>query len=113
MNKCDYCDHVEMCAWREELNGDGCEFYSEGDQWIPVSERLPEKDGKYLVWYESGYREDYDLDEIGIEPFEVDDEGFGFEQERYDPISFAVVGVDWVEIRVVAWMPLPEPYKGE
>ena len=39
-------------------------------QWIPVSEKLPEKDGDYLVTYEKGYAEDYDLGNIGIAGFD-------------------------------------------
>lgn len=30
MNTCDLCNHVEMCAWRKELNEQGCEFYDDG-----------------------------------------------------------------------------------
>ena len=56
-------------------------------EWIPVSERLPEKDGQYLVTYD---RED----EIKVNISYFDRHGF------------------WVG-NVVAWMPLPEPYKAE
>lgn len=82
-------------------------------QWIPCSERLPEEDGKYIVCYEEGYREDYGFDEIGIAPFEVDSEGFGIWQERFDLGTLGSLGSDWVDIPVIAWMPLPEEYKGE
>lgn len=30
MEKCDYCNHVEMCGWRDVLNGQGCAFFDEG-----------------------------------------------------------------------------------
>lgn len=79
-------------------------------RWIPCSEFLPEKDGDYLAWYEEGYREDYGIDEIGISPFEEDCGGFGVWQERYDPVSLGYLDSEWVEIKVLAWMPLPEPY---
>lgn len=46
-------------------------------RWIPVTERLPEKDGDYLVCYEDGYREDYGFNEIGIAPYEDDCGSFG------------------------------------
>lgn len=68
------------------------------EKWIPVTERLPEEDGEYLVTYEKGYPEDYGFEPIGIAPFEVDCEGFGSE---------------WVDIPVTAWRPLPEPYTEE
>lgn len=42
MNACDYCDHVEMCSWRKDLNEHGCEFYADGNKWIPCTE--PPKD---------------------------------------------------------------------
>lgn len=56
-------------------------------EWISVSERLPEKDGQYLVTYD---RED----EIKVNISYFDRHGF------------------WIG-NVVAWMPLPEPYKAE
>ena len=61
-------------------------------EWIPVSERLPEEDGSYLVCGAKG--------------------GIYHANRR---------GVWWTQVgcggklvpTVVAWMPLPEPYKGE
>lgn len=81
--------------------------------WIPVTERLPEEDGEYLVTFESGYAEDYGFDPIGIAPFEVDCEGFGIWQERFHPVSLGSLGSEWVDIQVTAWRPLPEPYQEE
>ena len=85
----------------------------EQDRWIPCSVRLPEKDGEYLVTFESGYAEDYGFDPIGIAPFEVDCEGFGIWQERFHPVSLGSLGSDWVDIPVTAWRPLPEAYEAE
>ena len=85
----------------------------EQEKWIPVTERLPEEDGEYLVTFESGYAEDYGLDPIGIAPFEVDCEGFGIWQERFHPVSLGSLGSDWVDIPVTAWRPLPEAYTEE
>ena len=81
-------------------------------RWISVTERLPKEDGDYLVTFEEGYAEDYGFDPIGIAPFEVDCEGFGIWQEHFDRQTLGSLGSDWVEIKVIAWMPLPEPFKG-
>lgn len=82
-------------------------------RWIPCSERLPKEDGNYLVTFEEGYAEDYGFDSIGTAPFEVECEGFGIWQEEFDRYTLGSLGSDWVEIKVIAWMPLPEPWKGE
>lgn len=52
-------------------------------RWIPVTERLPEEDGGYLVTVKRGY------------------------------VTTAVwIGITKLWNEVTAWMPLPEPYKG-
>lgn len=60
--------------------------------WIPVHERLPEKNGNYLVTYESS---------DGTATF------------RYEAVDH--YGPDWLHkskhTKAVAWMPLPEPYE--
>ena len=55
----------------------------EQTRWIPVSERLPEEEGLYLVYTE--------------------------EQPYVCPFD----GREWHIDEVIAWMPLPEPYKTE
>lgn len=60
--------------------------------WIPVSERLPEKEGKYLVTTFGGGM--YDVD---TSHFFIWEDG----------------ETEWGEYGVEAWMPLPEPYKEE
>ena len=55
-------------------------------QWIPCSERMPEEIGSYPVWTAPGF-------------------GNHFSTSYWD-------GKEWT-LRVVAWMPLPEPYKEE
>lgn len=81
-------------------------------QWIPCSEQLPEEDGDYLVTYDGEYAEEHDLDLIGVAPFEVDSGGFGVWQV-FGGHMLGILSSDWVEIKVVAWMPLPEAYNGE
>ena len=82
-----WCDAVAKC---EEIVQEVAKEYGNG--WIPCSERLPEDKHSVLVTTKNGtiwtafYNEDYDewLDDI--------DEG---------PLS------------VIAWQPLPAPYKSE
>ena len=54
--------------------------------WIPVSERLPEQKGIYPVWTAKGF-------------------GDHLSASYWD-------GEEWT-LRVIAWMPLPEPYREE
>ena len=61
-------------------------------QWIPVSERLPEAGKQYLCCNEDGFREVGYLSKVTGEWGFTDTEAFG---------------------EVIAWMPLPEPYKTE
>lgn len=69
-------------------------------RWIPVTERLPEKYGRYLVTLEDeGYRSVTPLyyGRIGrISTFYDSDSEYG----------------DIEYCGIIAWMPLPEPYKG-
>ena len=96
---CSVCEfHKEngCCKW-------SCVFEGESKQeprWIPVSERLPDTDDEVLCWYEYyHWSQEKILPEYGIGQF-FDDRWFG-------EVS---VGKD---IRVIAWMPLPKPYKAE
>lgn len=80
-------------------------------EWIPVSERLPEEDGEYLVWYDCG-----DDAEEGcvVVNFDAEVGAFGYWQDRYDHHTLGFLDSDFVECETAtAWMPLPEPYKGE
>lgn len=69
-------------------------------QWIPVSERLPEKDGDYLVTLKNGA---------------VKILGYATEQTIRYPKGFYYLkgGFSWRQTQnpVIAWMPLPELYK--
>lgn len=67
-------------------------------EWIPVSERLPEEDGIYLVQFKSGnlYTCRYC-------------EGWNCNRDHIT----GNVNRGLEVFTVVAWMPLPEPYRGE
>lgn len=80
--------------------------------WIPVSERLPEDDTKqYIVQKTNGF--------IDILGFTKD----AYKLSRYDFYEYNgkkkqfFYGYDseygYIEYECVAWMPLPEKYKGE
>ena len=63
-------------------------------RWIPVTERLPEEEGQYLVSCDTDYG-------VEVGRFYIDEDG-----ERY-------FGCDWNDPEdIEAWMPLPEHYKG-
>lgn len=59
MTDCKICVHNDVCErWCYQEGQDascystdesGCSYFREANKWIPVTERLPEKDGKYLV----------------------------------------------------------------
>ena len=71
------------------------------ERWIPVSERLPEESGRYLAYIINKHDNKLQYimtayffsDSIFSNPWAVDDES--------------------ASDNVVAWMPLPEPYKAE
>lgn len=83
-NECDECasEHEQLAAWLTEL-----QERREADRWIPVSERLPDKNGNYLVCLNNG--------EITTDIFDEEELFMGF----------------WGYM--TAWKPLPKPYESE
>ncbi len=72
----------------------------EQTRWIPVSERLPDTDDEVLCWYEY-----YHWSQRKVLP----EYGLG----RYLRETSAWFGevANGKDVRVIAWMPLPKPYK--
>lgn len=75
-------------AWgvREAINA-----LPSAERWIPITERLPEKECKCLVTDEEG--------KVEIGWFCIDHDGEPW------------FSVEYTSSPTVAWMPLPEPYK--
>lgn len=75
-------------------------------RWIPCSERLPDRPTGYLFYY---FRDEYVLA----------DEYIVMIEGASDPTCLYWTGKEWCDINedeiysVTAWMPLPEPYKGD
>ena len=70
-------------------------------KWIPCSERLPEESGQYLITVKYKPVEGYE---------DVYAEHGEWDGEEWDNFCFGHCG----EVEsIVAWMPLPEPYRGE
>ena len=78
-------------------------------RWIPCSERLPEEYGEFLVTMtEKAKAKDlgFDIDETYIRKMRYNSNGWQLPRHIPSWINEAV------KDEVLAWMPLPEPYKG-
>lgn len=64
------------------------------DDWIPVSERLPEKNGNYIVSLEDAV-----------------DTSASFFNGKWFMQAFDSISREYGEHEVFAWKPLPAPYK--
>lgn len=81
-----------------------------GGKWVPCSERLPEESGEYLVWYDCGE----DMEGCCVENFDAGVGAFGRWCDEYDEHTLGFLDSEFIYFdEAVAWMPLPEPYKGE
>ena len=113
MTREDAKDYIrEWCPYdrQEEI----IESLDQEPKWIPVSERLPEHDGKYLVTMKG----------IMSNFFYIGTTSYAKDLHRVDKYDFrSGIGDGWYNYdeeyghykidNVVAWMPLPEPYKAE
>ena len=100
--KCCYCPHCTNCDVNDDLTINQPE-----PQWIPCSERLPEKPVGVCYFDHDGKdvpgKEYIVMIEDAIEPTSLYWTG---------DVWFSPYGIDKdTEYDVIAWMPLPEPYK--
>ena len=71
-------------------------------EWIPVSERLPDDMQRVLIWFEYYRYGDYNC--------MYQTYGFGYVCDgKWSPFINGETG--WRDARIIAWMPLPIPYK--
>ena len=73
-------------------------------RWIPVSERLPESSGVYIVsrWFSDGCESKILTSACYFDGTNTWHNDIGINHSR-----------DYVNEKIVAWMPLPEPYREE
>ena len=81
-------------------------------KWIPVSERLPDKDGKYLTYYHNHFGDITRVLDFAKDARKVNKYDFHQSWKKvwyeYDS-EYGYFTID----DVTHWMPLPEPPKGE
>ena len=79
-------------------------------RWIPVTERLPKNDGEYLLW--GKICEDEENNYCFIGEYDSCAEEFGYWSDHYDSSTLGFLDSEHVEYhKVLAWMPLPQPYE--
>lgn len=95
--KCSYCEEYRN-EWCEKVVDSphpdilrDCQYFHEAKtRWIPVTERLPEEEDEYLVT--------------------IDGNRY-YATTSYWSKGYYTAGWQWNDDNVIAWMPLPEPYK--
>ena len=79
-------------------------------KWIPVTERLPEEDGEYLVWFGRNMFEHY----AEVRHFAKDGETVDEYDLHHEKNVWYYYDSEWGYVacrNVTHWMPLPEPPK--
>ena len=86
---------IEIVKQEAEKFGTDINVVSNG--WIPCSERLPEAGKRYLV---SAIWKDKDFEKSAVYDAVYGRDGL-WHSYNYEPVSY----------KVIAWQPLPEPFK--
>lgn len=92
---CSMSDGTGACRIGEYIQKQAVYEKPEKPQWIPCTERLPEENDRYVVWCEWIDEEGYECGEYNVASF-YNGHWYGKHLRK-----------------VIAWMPLPEPYKKE
>lgn len=80
-------------------------------QWIPCSERLPEEEGTYIVTFDKRCLRE---DEIQVSDAIWKDNQWQYQMlESFEKRMPRLVVEPIDELKIIAWMPLPEPWRGE
>ena len=101
----DAAEYRQLSIWLNELKWLRERFQSQPEQrWIPCRERLPEDYTDILVWFEYFRYGDYNClyQTYGIGSYSTEYDSWMINHET-----------GWRKLRVLAWMPLPEPYGGD
>ena len=85
-------EHEQLAEWLKELKQ-----LREQTRWIPVSERLPEEDGRYLVTCKIGFSLNEDIEHDKTVDMAFYKDGHWSKYILYE--------------NIYAWMPLPEKYE--
>lgn len=85
-------EHRQLAEWLKDYKR-----MLEQTQWLPVSERLPKENGRYLCTVGTDYRN----------PREMNYEPKGKNNRTWASLDRAYVE----DCFVIAWMPLPKPYR--
>ena len=103
---CSKCNNDECVFRGSEDTNELCEDFIE---WIPVSERLPEEDN--CTGSGVQFSDDVLMSVLNI----VDEEDFIDFGHTIDGEWYSIVEKKRIQngFDVIAWMPLPQPYKGE
>ena len=101
IDKMDFCG--ELCLFAEELIQKARE-----PKWIPVTERLPKEDGKYLCFHHGKYANWIQAVQFAKDARKFDEYAFKKQWKNkwlmYDS-EYGYYAVDYI----THWIPLPEP----
>ena len=80
-------------------------------QWIPCSEGMPNEYGEYMFTWVTSYTPNKRF--IGVAEYEVTDEWDAINGRWNGRWLFDDYMQSYPNVKVLAWMPLPKPWKGE
>jgi hypothetical protein len=82
-------------------------------RWIPVSERFPEEYGEYMITWTTSNSLARKEGFLGTAEYELSDE-YDHENNRFKGEWILEDYIkNYSDVKVTAWMPLPQPYKAE